>query len=88
MTEKKAPDAAVVEQAQGKIEAGDDLSKREAAALEAQAEIDRQRGYRRIEWRPGIFMWQHIATQHTIPDGEGGEAEMRRVHLEYLTGRA
>jgi hypothetical protein len=67
MAQTKAPDAAVVEQAQDKIEAGDDLSKREAAALEAQAEIDRQRGYTREEWKPGIWQYRSLVTGHTAP---------------------
>jgi hypothetical protein len=87
---EKAPDAATVEKALAKQAEEADLSAREQKALEAQEEIDRQRGYRRILLHPaqGIYVWQHIATQHTTPDGEGGEALMRQVHLEYLTDQA
>lgn len=78
MTEKakehKAPNPAVVEKAEAKREAGDDLNQREAAALEAQRRIDEERGYRRIEWRPGVWLWQSLATQHTTED----ETEMIR----------
>lgn len=82
--EVKAPNPAVVEKAVAKEQAGDDLNQREVAALEAQMAIDADRGYRRIQWRPGIWMLQHIATQHTVPDTEAGETEMRRIHNDHL----
>lgn len=87
MAETKVPDASVVEKAAQKMDAGEELNQRETAALEAQAQIDQERGYRRIEWKPGVFMLQHIATQHTTLDTEGGELDMRKWDNEYRTSQ-
>lgn len=87
MTAPKAAAPAVVEKAAAKIDAGEPLNDREAKALEAQDAIDQERGYRRIEWKPNVYLWQHIATGHTTPGGEAGELEMRRVHNDYQMSR-
>jgi hypothetical protein len=55
----KIPDAAVVEQAQDAVNAGDDLSKREQAALAAQRAVDLERGYEVIDWK-GVKLFRTI----------------------------
>lgn len=81
---QKAPPApAVVEKAEEKAAAGESLNQREAKALEDQTALDNERGWRRIEWRPGVYKLQHIPTQHTVPDTEEGETVMRQVDNEY-----
>jgi hypothetical protein len=61
----KAPNPAIVEKALDKIDAGDDLSKREAAALAAQAKIDADRGYTYEEWKPGVYHYRSLIDHDT-----------------------
>jgi len=56
-------------------------AEREAKAAADQAALDMARGYRLVEWKPGVMVWQHIETQHTT-SGPDGENEMRRYMTE------
>lgn len=67
MTDKdvKAPNPAIVEKAMDKIDAGDDLSKREAAALEEQRRIDLDRGYTFEPWKNGVWHYRSLIDHDT-----------------------
>jgi len=56
-------------------------AEREAKAAADQAALDMASGYRLVEWKPGVMVWQHIETQHTT-SGPDGENEMRRYMAE------
>lgn len=73
---------AVVEKAQEKDARGDDLSQREQKALAAQAEIDYQRGYRRIEWKPGVWHYQAINGLHTDENEQRMIAHVNEQRLD------
>jgi hypothetical protein len=76
--EIKAPNPAVVEKAHLKQDSGDELNQREAAALEAQAAIDNQRGYREVDWK-GQKHFQSLITGHTT-SGPNAEYDMIQHH--------
>jgi hypothetical protein len=72
---QRAPaNPAVVESAHEKVAADEPLNRREEQALADQDALDQARGYREIEWQPGVTIFQHIATLHTELD----ERAMRR----------
>jgi hypothetical protein len=61
----KTPDQAVVARAEAKMDAGDDLSKKEADALEEQRRIDLDRGYTFEPWKNGVYHYRSLIDHDT-----------------------